>query len=440
MMAGPAGIALRSLGGDDIAFLQGLPKAELHAHLNGSIPLHTLQGLATKYGPSVDVGIDIASTIAKLQSGFILTEISDFFSLFPAIYALTATPAALAEVTHAVLDAFLNEQAVPDGSVYNRPAADCSYIELRTTPRTTVHMDREQYLNIVLQEIKSFPDRAALIISVDRRMSEMDVEECVDLAIRLHNEGNPVVGLDLCGDPLKGDVGMFERHFKRVKEAGLGLTVHIAETPANTEAESHALLALHPDRLGHATFLTEEHQVLFFADIPQPNTEIPPSDRMPWDSGHPLHKLFLASHKRHLDQILRESTESEEARMQLSFHFDADKGARRAAASEVEALMRQKAARGQYKPCIEICLTSNLLCKTVPSLEAHHIRYYLANNHPVVICTDDTLPFRTTLLAEYALLLAKPPFGLGLSRGEVSNIAEMGMGARFIKARTGVTS
>ncbi|KAF9234939.1 Metallo-dependent hydrolase [Melanogaster broomeanus] len=338
-ISGPAAAALRSLSANDIAFLQCLPKAELHAHLNGSIPLHTLQGLADKYSPSAaELGIDITTTVATLQSGFTLTEISDFFTLFPAIYALTATPCS-------------SRRSYPrPGFVFNQSAPDCSYIELRTTPRATVHMDREQYLGTVLQEIKSFPGRAALIISVDRRMSETDVEECVNLAIKLRNEGDPVVGLDLCGDPLKGDVGMFKRHFKRAKEAGLGLTVHIAETPANTEAESHALLACHPDRLGHATFLTEEHQ---------------------------------------------------------------------------------------YKPCIEICLSSNLLCKTVPSLEAHHIRYYLANNHPVVICTDDTLPFRTTLLAEYALLLAKPPLGLGLSRDEVKNIAEMGMNARFMNAQAG---
>jgi len=89
----------------------------------------------------------------------------------------------------------------------------------------------------------------------------------------------------------------------------------------------------------------------------------------------------------------------------------------------------------QYKPCIEICLTSNLLTKTVPRLEEHHIRHYLANNHPIVICTDDILPFRTTLLAEYALLLAKAPHGLGLSRDEVRKIAEMCMTARFMNEK-----
>jgi adenosine deaminase len=45
--------------------------------------------------------------------------------------------------------------------------------------------------------------------------------------------------------------------------------------------------------------------------------------------------------------------------------------------------------------------------------------------------TDDTLPFRTNLLAEYALLLAKPPLGLGLSREQISEIAATSLRASF---------
>jgi len=45
--------------------------------------------------------------------------------------------------------------------------------------------------------------------------------------------------------------------------------------------------------------------------------------------------------------------------------------------------------------------------------------------------TDDILPFRTSLLAEYALLLAQPPLGLGLTEDEVKEIGEMSLRARF---------
>jgi len=81
---------------------------------------------------------------------------------------------------------------------------------------------------------------------------------------------------------------------------------------------------------------------------------------------------------------------------------------------------------------IEICLTSNLLCKSVNTLDAHHIHYYLKHNHPIAICTDDTLVFRNTLAGEYALLLASRPLGLGLSEEEVAKIAAMSMAGRFL--------
>lgn len=38
--------------------------------------------------------------------------------------------------------------------------------------------------------------------------------------------------------------------------------------------------------------------------------------------------------------------------------------------------------------CVEICLSSNLLCKTVKTLEEHHIRHYLECNHPIAICVS----------------------------------------------------
>lgn len=52
---------------------------------------------------------------------------------------------------------------------------------------------------------------------------------------------------------------------------------------------------------------------------------------------------------------------------------------------------------------------------------------------PAGVCaqTDDTLPFRNSLLGEYALLMAAPPLGLGLSEAEIAEIARMSMAARF---------
>ncbi|KAJ7726428.1 Metallo-dependent hydrolase [Mycena maculata] len=340
-ISGPAANALASLNASQVDFIQALPKAELHAHLNGCIPISELQKLAHEYSPtSSELSSDVVSAgISRLQDGVVLDEIYDFFNLFPAIYALTSNPMALRQATRAVLAQFL------DG-----PHPQCAYLELRSTPRATAEMSRTEYVRAVLDEVERYPRaRAALIVSLDRRMGPEVLRECVHIARSLKEQDRRVVGVDLCGDPQAGDMEAFAEHFVEAKLAGLGITLHIAETPANSAVETLQLLSYAPDRLGHATFLDET----------------------------------------------------------------------------------AKTAVRATKACIEICLSSNLLCKTVPRLEDHHLRYYLEHDHPVAICTDDTLPFRTSLVGEYALLLAAPPLGLGLSEAEVRRIAEMGMGARF---------
>lgn len=200
--------ALESLSSEQITFLKLLPKTELHAHLNGCVPLKVLRELADEAGVPLPV-------VHKS-----LTEVHDFFGLFPAIYALTTTPNALRRMTRAVLKDFLDHS--DDG--------ECAYLELRSTPKQTPEMTREEYMCAVLDEVERYPkDRVAYIASIDRRMDEETATEIVDASIHLKRQGRRIVALDLCGDILAGDVDMFVRVLRKGKEAGLGVTVHIAE-------------------------------------------------------------------------------------------------------------------------------------------------------------------------------------------------------------------
>jgi len=195
----PIVLALAALTSDQLTFLQSLPKAELHAHLNGSIPLPSLQALARSHPIAVSkegLPPEVSKGIEILTKGFHLDSIYDFFGLFPAIYALTSNEEALAGVTRDVLNHFL----APDSKT---GYIQCQYMELRTTPRKTPSMTRRQYLEAVLGEVEKWSrEQTALIVSLDRRMSLEDVDEVVNLAIALKDDGRRVVGIDLCGDPL----------------------------------------------------------------------------------------------------------------------------------------------------------------------------------------------------------------------------------------------
>lgn len=244
-IAGPAAAALASLSTDQVAFIQSLPKAELHAHLNGSIPLPCLQELAREYAKRSDAtqSTAVQSGLEKLQKGVDLNAIDEFFGLFPAIYALTSTPKAVARVSEAVLSDFLDGER-----------KQCSYLELRSTPRRTEHMTRMEYVEAVLEEVEKYSeDQAALIISLDRRMTSDEAEECIDIVLNLKAQGRRIVGVDLCGEPLvcafhrivtvlticerqSGDMKAFTDHFSRAKAAGLGITLHVAEVSSSPQS------------------------------------------------------------------------------------------------------------------------------------------------------------------------------------------------------------
>lgn len=250
-IAGPAAAALASLTPAQRSFIHNLPKAELHAHLNGSIPVEILQDLALEYSPPEgdDLAVSneaIQAGLEKLRKGVTLDKIEDFFGLFPAIYALTSTPEALERATRGVLDAFFTptiDNSDEDADA-QPPAPECTYLELRTTPRCTPSMSREIYLRTVLSVTSSYPlpplpqsitheskinRRIGVIASLDRRMSREVMHEIVGVVIKLKEEGLGIVGVDLCGDPCAGDVEEYWDVFARVREAGLGITLHIAE-------------------------------------------------------------------------------------------------------------------------------------------------------------------------------------------------------------------
>ncbi|KAJ3859709.1 hypothetical protein EV359DRAFT_50422 [Lentinula novae-zelandiae] len=367
-ISGPALAAISSLTASDISWIKSLPKAELHAHLNGCVPIEVLYEIAglslnsfssdPPTGAGTKTSNNFVPTHTEILSGletlsnFALDDIHEFFGAFRTVYALISTRETLGAATRAVLQGFLdapnkrngNNIGGLEGGLTPDDYPECTYLELRTTPRRTPTLSPREYLETVLDEVEKYPrDRAALIVSLDRRMGgRITIEDTIDLATLLKNSGRRVVGVDLCGDPLAGDMSLLEPFIAKAKSAGLRVTLHIAETPGNSAADTLQLLSYAPNRLGHATFLDEQARELVL------------KDRM----------------------------------------------------------------------LIEVCLSSNIICKTVPNLSSHHISHYLDRGHPIAVCTDDTLPFRTSLTAEYALLLAPPPLGLGLTREQVRKVAE----------------
>ncbi|KAI1477773.1 Metallo-dependent hydrolase [Daldinia eschscholtzii] len=228
---------------------KSMPKIELHAHLTGSISrqcLHEIWEIKKAAGET-----DLEDPLVVMPPGRHDYDLTTFFPLFSSyIYNLVNDAPSLELSTRSVVRDF---------------AADCVvYLELRTTPRAmpTAGLDKAGYVAAVLQAISREEQalaqtlHARLILSIDRRNTFDEALEVIALAKEFRDKG--VVGVDLCGDPTKGDVALFTPAIKQAKAAGLKVTIHFAEAEASaSEAELSTIMSWMPDRLGHVIHVPE---------------------------------------------------------------------------------------------------------------------------------------------------------------------------------------
>lgn len=183
------------------------------------------------------------------------SEAQSFFGVFnQSIYQLVNDLESVAYATTSVLQAFLDDGV--------------RYLELRTIPRASPNaaFTRDQYLSTVLDTIAEFKSRNSgkisvyLILGMDRGQLVTDsthAHEIVDLAIANRERG--VIGVDVCGNPTKGDISLCRDAFAKAKKHGLGLTVHFAEVHSmGLHEELQTMLSFNPDRLGHVIHVPDD--------------------------------------------------------------------------------------------------------------------------------------------------------------------------------------
>lgn len=242
----------------DLGFTHSLPKAELHAHLSGSISSKTLHEIWTEK-QAAGLCLDLEDPLTAIRTGADgFVDVTTFFPLFDKyIYNLCND---LESVRYAMKKVILDFEA--DG---------VRYVELRTTPRAcaATGMTKESYVSLVNEIAKEWNERRQnnievyIILSIDRSMTAEQAMQVVELATkyqyRNETDEGQVVGVDMCGNPCKGNVEIFTPALKRAKQSGLGITVHFAEVPQSaSDHELSTILGWYPDRLGHCIHVSSK--------------------------------------------------------------------------------------------------------------------------------------------------------------------------------------
>ncbi|EDX13671.1 adenosine deaminase-like protein [Drosophila simulans] len=225
-------------------FLKGLPKVELHAHLNGSLGIKSLCDLGERlYGSSSEEFLKLCARFSQFEK-----NMDACFEKFAFVHELTSTRDGLR---------FATELAVRDFAEDN-----VQYVELRTTPKANENYSRRDYLQTVIDAIKeaseTYPEITVKLLPSINRAEPVDVaEETVSLAVELAQaHPNLILGIDLSGNPGKGRFSDFAPILAQARDTGLKLAIHCAEIENPSEVKE--MLQFGMSRCGHGTFLTPE--------------------------------------------------------------------------------------------------------------------------------------------------------------------------------------
>lgn len=134
------------------------------------------------------------------------------------------------------------------------------YLEIRSTPKQTSTLSKEEYLKAIIAGIVSSQSihrniLVKLITSVNRVDGPDAAKENLDVTLKLRKKYPEIIkGMDLSGDPLKYFFRDFAQVFTEARDEGLGIALHAAEVTEKYE-DVKDILDFGPDRIGHGTFV-----------------------------------------------------------------------------------------------------------------------------------------------------------------------------------------
>jgi adenosine deaminase len=300
---------------DLLAYIAGLPKAELHVHHVGSASPRAVAELAARHEGTTPVPADEA----LLADYFTFTDFGHFIEVYLSVVDLLRTAEDIRTLTYEVARDLAGQQV--------------RYAELTLTPYSSVvrGVPAQAYCEAVedarASAARDFGVQLRWCFDIPGEAGVPAGDITLDVALTQRPEGLVSFGL---GGPEAGvGRGQFAEHFARARAAGLRSVPHAGES-TGPETVWDAITLLGAERIGHGIAAAQDPALL----------------------------AYLAEHQLPL----------------------------------------------------EVCPTSNVRTRSVPSLAEHPLPQLVAAGVPISINSDDPPMFSTTLNNEY--LVASQLLGL----------------------------
>ncbi|MFT7580141.1 MAG: adenosine deaminase [Myxococcota bacterium] len=236
------------------AFLEKLPKTDLHVHLDGSLRLETIIDLAGKMG--VDLPATDPEKLAKaIHMGEVCDDLNDYLKAFDVTLSVLQDEKALFRTAYELAEDAAKENV--------------RYMEVRYAPN--LHTRKGLALTRIVEAVldglaaarRDFGIVCNVIISGIRHIAPEQSLRLAELAVAYKNKG--VVGYDLAGAEYDYPAKAHREAFYLVRNNNVNSTCHAGEA-YGPESIHQAIHHLGVHRIGHGTRLREDGELLNYVN------------------------------------------------------------------------------------------------------------------------------------------------------------------------------
>lgn len=228
-------------------YIEKMPKIDLHCHLDGSLPLHTIRSLAGR--THVTVPRDATDLMNLVTAPQECTSLSEYLTRFDLPSSLLQSTENLVEASYDFIAEVSKENVV--------------YMEVRFAPTHSIReeLSLDSVVDSVLRGLelgkRQFGVDYGVILCAMRNLSFEVNSQLLPLAEKYCKRG--VVALDLAGDEKAFPVQMHRNLFEQARHKNIPFTIHAGE--GDGPASVRAALSLGAQRIGHGIAMKSDAEV-----------------------------------------------------------------------------------------------------------------------------------------------------------------------------------
>jgi adenosine deaminase len=222
------------------AIVRGMPKAELHIHIEGSLEPELIFALAERNG--VPLGYE---SVEHLRSAYAFTDLQSFLDIYYAGASVLLKEQDFYDMTQAYL-----RRAEADNVLHTEIFFDPQTHTVRGVPMADV-------INGIHRACQDSPVSAALILCFLRHLSEAEAFETLEDALPHRDK---FIGIGLDSSEVGNPPEKFSRVFARCRELGLHLVAHAGEEGPPAYIRT-ALDDLKVERIDHGVRCLEDAEL-----------------------------------------------------------------------------------------------------------------------------------------------------------------------------------